>query len=802
MFCRIVFFILCLSPLFLIGAAEDQNARHSKGASPSWIKSFDVPLEPVPIKPSQVNLQYLLLDSQRNWEEKTFYRHFIVKALTQNGIEKISQLKIDFDPSYCHVIVHAIRIFRGGEWFDRLENSRYNLIQRETELEQNLYNGDLTLVYFLDDIREGDIIEYSYSFVGENPIFSSHYTDWAYLQREFSVERMVHRFLSHPNLPFLIQAVNTEIKPQIRDLTPSLREWSWEAVDTLPYSSEPDQPIWYSLSAHIEMSQYRTWGDVAQKLLPIFTLAEGFAQSIPSEMNDLIRKWKEVAKDLSDRALLALRFVQDEVRYLGIEEGMGAFQPTDPRLVFQRRFGDCKDKTFLLHALLQLMEIPSTPLLVHTSRGKQLSDVLPNPRLFNHLVLQLEIEGKIYFVDPTSSLQGGTLLTNSFPNYYWGLLLTDKFENLTLLPEIILKNPTEIDTSFILESEDSAKLKIKSTFYDSRADRLRRLFKWDGVKAISDESLSRFRKEYGEVTLDALIEFSDDRDNNIFTMIESYHLPTEKLSDKKVMEVFSYILRSYLDNRINPQRSSPYELSYPLWVKEHIHIENPFIQWKFFEELYEKEHESLLYTLSTHIEKTDAYYNLELKHLKDHVPKDSLRDYWQTVREIEQNRLRRITIAFLPVVTKSISPSIIFSAVGIMMWILLNIFSPQKRITQDFLSFHLINFKKYYLINISLSFGFFLNYSFVFISAIIFVFIILFICNNILVKRSIRLVLFLHWLIGCTLLFQSLFLFKNAELHLGEIVAFATCCFYASAGFIALNKARICLQQEKKALSK
>lgn len=792
----VVFFLLCLSPLILIGSI-DQNINYSKGAVPSWVKSYDFPLEPVAIKPSQVNLQYLLIDSQRNWEEKIFYRHFVVKALTQNGIEKISQLKIDFDPSYCQVIMHAIRIFRGGEWLDRLENSRHHLIQRETELEQNLYNGDLTLVYFLDDIREGDILEYSYSFVGENPIFSSHYTDWAYLQREFSVEKITHRFLANPDLSFLIKPVNIEIEPQIKNLTPSLREWTWEAVDTPLYSSEPDQPIWYSLLAHIEMSQYRTWGDVAQKLLPIFKLPEGFAQSIPSEMNDLIIKWKEVAKDSSDRALLALRFVQDEVRYQGIEEGMGAFQPTDPRLVFQRRFGDCKDKTFLLHALLQLLEIPSTPLLVHSSRGKQLPDVLPNPRLFNHLVLQLEIDGEIYYVDPTLSLQGGTLLTNPFPDYYWGLLLSNKSENLTLLPELILKYPTEIDTTFVLESEDSASLKIKSVFYDSKADRVRRSVKWDGLERMTEEGLSYLQEVYGKCAIDAPIEVSDDRESNRLTLIESYRLSTQKLSDKKALEVFSFTLRSYLHDRINPERSSPYELTYPLWVKEHIRVENPLYQWKTFAEENKREHESLFFILSTRIHKNSADFNFELRHLQDHVPKDSLHAYWQIVKAINREGPGRMTIASFPSTKKNVDSYALFF-IGCIVWPVLYAFSREKRLTQDFLSFYLIRFRIFYFAIVVLSVVCTGHY----FQKLPFIGLYLFCINiysiNIILKRSVKLVLFLQGIVALTALFICSLLFIKKDIHLPEILAFITCCLYLIPCFIEIKKIKVFLLQEKK----
>lgn len=803
MFFRVIFFILCCSPLFFIGTTIDEHTQHLKGNAPLWVKPYDFPLGTVPIKPSQVNLQYLLIDTQRNWEEKTLYRHFAVKALTQSGIERISQLKVDFDPSYTQVVMHSIRVFREGKWLDRLENARYNLIQRETDLEQNLYNGDLTLVYFLEDIREGDIIEYSYSLKGGLPLFSSHYTDMIYMQRNFSVEKISYRLLGHPELSFHIKPVNTVIDPKISDLSPSLREWSWEASDTPPHSYETDQPDWHNPPAHIEISQYQTWETVAKKFYPLYILPSDFAQSISPEMGALVEKWKISTSEASRRALLALRFVQDQVRYLGIEEGMGAFQPTAPSITFQRRFGDCKDKTFLLHALLQLMEIPSKPLLVHTTRGKRLLEVLPTPLVFDHLVLQLEIDGTTYYVDPTFSLQGGSLQTTFFPTYEWGLLLSDDSKELIPLPKVIFNNPTEIDTFFTLESEDTAHLKIRSIFHESKADRLRRSLQWNGLKKIEEESLSKMQKVYGAVTLDAPLEILDDRENNVVTLTESYHLPTQKLEDKKVMEVFSYTLRNYLQSRINPERAAPYQIYYPLWVKERIHISNPFNIWKKFEEDYKKEHESFLYALSTRIDKDKAFFNLELKHLQDHIPQASVRDYWVLVNDIKREAPYKMTIALLPTSIQNTRFSLFYSIPGLIMWPLLNFSSRKKRSTQDLLSFQLGNFRKFY-IAITLLISIYISDSptSAGLTAGGITLITTVICNFIFLHRSVK----VSWLfqgfivLQACLLFYLIFTGSGAQLS-ERILSFVVCSLYLGSSLFTLRRVISLLLEEKKTVS-
>ena len=66
-----------------------------------------------------------------------------------------------------------------------------------------------------------------------------------------------------------------------------------------------------------------------------------------------------------------LQLVQRDVRYLGIEVGPGSHAPTAPDKVYQRRFGDCKDKATLIITMLSALEIPAFPVLIdaQTERG-------------------------------------------------------------------------------------------------------------------------------------------------------------------------------------------------------------------------------------------------------------------------------------------------------------------------------------------------------------------------------------------------------------------------------------------------
>jgi len=791
---KVTFIFLALPSLFL-WASADGTIEHSQRPAPLWVKSHDLPNEISPTKSSQVNLQYLLIDTQRNLKEKTFYRHFAIKSLTQSGTESISQIKVDFDPSYTQVVMHDIRLLRDGQWHDRLKNARHNLIQRETDLEQNLYKGDLTLVYFLDDIREGDVIDYAYSLVGDSPLASSHYTDWVYMQRPSTVKKITHRLLADPSLAFSTKIFNTEVTPKIRDLTPSLREWIWQATETPPYIEERDRPVWYNPPGHIQMSEYDSWGKVAQSILPLYNLPENFCSS---EMRELVEKWQQSSTDLSKQVLLALRFVQDEIRYQGFEDGMGAFQPQDPATTLKHRFGDCKDKTFLLHALLKSMGISSKMILVHTSRGCTLSDALPTPFVFNHIVLQLEIGDTTYFVDPTWSLQGGSLEKNFFPDYDWGLVIAENTSALTPLPKPEVESPTEIDSRFTVVKEDVAHLTMKSTFYGANADRMRRSLQWRGPEKISQSCLSQMQDIYGTASLKEVMEATDDRENNIVTLIESYNLPTRIVEDQKKLDLLSHTLNSYLCSSINPQRSSPCEITYPLWVKERILLESPFMEWAPFKDNSTKAHEAFFYSSSMEIEKHRACFNFELKHLKDHIPKHALHDSWQILSEISRRGFPCMTVTIAR--RSFLDMNVIFfsSLSALIVWIPTYLISRKKRPTQDGLSYYLKKAQVFYIIISALNIGT-IDPKQVPLMVFGIALLLMSIIHFILVKRSDRLIIALQiWVLFQTGLTSCLLFIAMPNIHQGhKLMAITIYCLYSMTILAALRRARKYLAEEK-----
>lgn len=93
--------------------------------------------------------------------------------------------------------------------------------------------------------------------------------------------------------------------------------------------------------------------------------------------------------DFMDRLTKIADFMQQQIRYVGIEIGIGNLQPHPAEDVFRYRYGDCKDKATLMIAMLDAVGIRATWVSVDTHRG--MIDPGAPSLMGNHAITAIEI---------------------------------------------------------------------------------------------------------------------------------------------------------------------------------------------------------------------------------------------------------------------------------------------------------------------------------------------------------------------------------------------------------------------------
>jgi hypothetical protein len=193
--------------------------------------------------------------------------------------------------------------------------------------------------------------------------------------------------------------------------------------------------------------------------------------------------------DFVGKLLAISGFLQDQVRYVAVEMGIGGWQPHAAADVFRNRFGDCKDKATLLITMLDDAGIKSYPLVVDFSHrvdqnvpthyADHMITAIEVPAGVNNPLLQALVEwhGKrLLIFDPTNSFSPAGSLESDLQGS-WGILLDGAQTEVIHLPVIAARDNVLVRTgSFSLATDGSLSGTVAEVRRGNAADPWRDMF--------------------------------------------------------------------------------------------------------------------------------------------------------------------------------------------------------------------------------------------------------------------------------------------------------------------------------------
>lgn len=517
----------------------------------------------------------MLIDRQENVAKQEQYEHYTYKLLNSDGVQNQSDITISFDPTYQTLVFHHITVIRNGKVENRLDNKRVQVIQREQNMDRHLYDGTLTAILNLADIRVGDIIDYSFTKKGYNPILDGHVARNYYLNFSIPVDHIYQRLLFPKEKSLKIKSNNTDIKPIIYEKGLS-SEYIWEVKQIPAFLIDSNYPSWFDPYARVEVSDFDSWSNVVQWGIRHFSLTPSEQKQVKNIVDD---KWS-IATTPEIFVMEVIHFVQDEIRYLGFENGLNSHKPHSPLMVYNQRFGDCKDKSLLLTALLQARGIEAHPVLINTKLKDKLNEKLPTLNTFDHCVVELELDGKHHYVDPTISDQGGNIESIYFPSYRAGLVLKNGIEKLSEIP-LLNKGEISEDNYFILDKiNGGASWEVRTSYKGIEADIIRSRINGTSLKSLQTDYLTFYGNLYSNVQVAKPLQVEDDQDLNILVVKEYYSVPefwkeNEGVENQIYAEVYPISLETFFNISKYNDRKAPYPLSFPTLYKHSIQVTLP-----------------------------------------------------------------------------------------------------------------------------------------------------------------------------------------------------------------------------------
>ncbi len=191
------------------------------------------------------------------------------------------------------------------------------------------------------------------------------------------------------------------------------KRWRWESSQTRASGPDKDgNPTATPVEVHdpdqdadgrnlpsVAWTTFHSWAEVGDWYRGLALPRAQPDNTVRAKAEDLTRD----AKSPEDQVRALYQYVSTRTRYVGIDLGIGRYQPHAAAEVLATQYGDCKDKDTLLEALLHAKGFTTAPALI----GVNITPVpeLPSPAAFNHVITTVDLPNGRIWLDATPEVE-------------------------------------------------------------------------------------------------------------------------------------------------------------------------------------------------------------------------------------------------------------------------------------------------------------------------------------------------------------------------------------------------------------
>lgn len=398
----------------------------------------------------------------------------------------------------------------------------------------------------------------------------------SYLQHfRKSVESFEFIVIAPEELGLNYKSMNIDLEPMVEQNKKKIL-YRWQASDLPALKKEPFAPYPDQITPAIRIAptrfQYdRYEGDMSSwnsfgKF--IYDLNKGRDQLSP-EMVKVVQTLIADAKDDREKIKILYNYLQENMRYVSVQLGIGGWQTFDANYVEKNKYGDCKALSNFMKAILKEAGITSHAALIYNSRENkiQMDSSFAVPAFANHMILSIPSEEM--WLECTS---------NYYPPNYLGagnqdrqtLLITEEGGKISRTPVYDLDlNKKSTNATIEINEEGGAIIRKQQINSGPKHDRIRYLSNY-----LSQDDIEKEFLENTDLPAFAIDQLTFDNKNDQPETQIDFHITVPRYASKAGKRIFLPI------NKLNPLDGVPEKIEqriHPVHVKEQYKEDDLFI---------------------------------------------------------------------------------------------------------------------------------------------------------------------------------------------------------------------------------
>ncbi len=247
------------------------------------------------------------------------------------------------------------------------------------------------------------VIEYEYETEADNVFFWPDY----YPQWDIPVLNSSYTLTIRDDIPYRMHNRGIEVEPAV-SVEKDQKVLTWSLTGVKPIADEkqmpPESDIEMSLQFVPETFEFEghagnflSWDGMAAWYK---SMTAGYYALDPAVVQKVLDLVLDAASD-REKVQRLYKFLQDNTRYVAIELGLSSWQPQSAQSVYDNRYGDCKDLTTLMVAMLRVAGIQAYPALTPTRDGGMLLKEFPSNQ-FNHCIAFVPLPADTMWLECTA----------------------------------------------------------------------------------------------------------------------------------------------------------------------------------------------------------------------------------------------------------------------------------------------------------------------------------------------------------------------------------------------------------------
>ncbi len=357
--------------------------------------------------------------------------------------------------------------------------------------------------------------------------------------------------------------------------------YTWEVKDMPALMDEYASPAWYRITTSVFLATEKfsledydgsnaTWKDFGRF---VYDLKKN-KDALPEDIKQKVHQLTDNVTDINEKIRKLYEYMQQNTRYVGIQLGIGGWQPYDAKYVSSKRYGDCKALSNFMYSLLKEAGIRSVYTVIMAGRyNDYLLTDLPCLQ-FNHVILFVPNGKDTTWLECTSQTKAAGYLGSETENRY-AIAVDENGGTLVRTPKYGLKENLQMrKINAILNNDGNLTVKARTRYCALQQDDIHGLINnlsKDKVKEILHEQLDFATYDISDFDYKENKSLLPEIDESLDIVVSNY----ATITGKRLFVVPNVMTRSHRKLQADTTRKYDLELGFEYRDIDSVEIELP-----------------------------------------------------------------------------------------------------------------------------------------------------------------------------------------------------------------------------------